>query len=583
MKFKKVFACALAINMVLGSVGNAFADEEFVDVDKNTSNISEFEDISKLNDDNDQYVEEINPKNESYIEDSVNNVFVDDSLDDYFDQSNPDDLTNNNENNNTTNNPETNNSKAWDDEDEEENNIIIDDGDSQENEKSKNNNDGDDKNKTTNDIKNKSNKNNKIKNSDDLDDKSIKESLDNQKPIDESIKNNKPLYGYFISDDDAKSTKFYQNRLDDLKEMLNVINSKDKIKDYQFGGEKDEEDKNKGLLEYLEGRYYAPDGFENKYTYYKSGLMMPLKNIVVKSLYKSDNPRVILGSNKGDNIYAPINSSEIKKVGKGYLLEDKEQNIKIYLSGINTKEYKNVKAGQLIGKANGEGVSFYVQKDGKFINPALIIRSELDRQLDGFFGIPNMYQTDKMWANERYGSSSISAGACGPSSISMVLSYLTGELVTPFDQVKNLGGAGSPHFINGVGSSFSIFPTSANQFDVHQKTLGNNVWNVVEELKKGHPVVLSMHQGFFTRGGHFVVASGIDSDGKIYINDPASKARGELKYTPEFIASNMKNAFAFWNKFEENKYSEELPKEYKKEVTKKKSYNPRRQMQLSID
>lgn len=573
MNFKKVFACALAINMVLGSVGNAFADEEFVDTTESVSSISEIEEVLESYDDDTQYVEDINPEGETYLED---NALVDDSSNEYNDQSNSNGSSNDNENvDGVRNDPKSDDSKPENTEIKEDN-IIIDDDDGHEGENLKSN-----KSKTNVNLKNNSNKENKIKNSDDLDENSIKESLDNQEPIDESIKNNTPLYGYFISDDDAKSTKFYEDRLDDLKEMLSTINSKDKVKDYEFKGEKDEEDKNKGLLEYLEGKYYAPDGFENKYTYYKSGLMMPLKDIVVKSLYKTDNPRVVLGSSKGDNVYAPINSSQMKKVGKGYLLEDKDQDIKIYLSGINSKEYKNIKAGQLIGKATGDNVSLYIHKDGKFINPALIIRSELDEQIDGFFGLPNMYQTDKTWANERYGSLSISAGACGPSSISMVVSYLTGELVTPHDQVNNLGGANSPHFINGVGSAFSIFPASAKQFDLHYSTLGNNVWNVVEELKKGHPVVLSMHQGFFTRGGHFVVASGIDSDGKIYINDPASKARGELKYSPEFIAANMKNAFSFWNKAKDNEYIEKLPENVKEGV--KKTYNPNLVMELSMD
>lgn len=551
MKFKKIFACALAVNMILGPVETAMASsEEIIESDDNVLIDTVLDSETSDSKADNHVVDSDTDGNDDNVE------IIDNQTNDENRDENSDSLT--------SNEP----IEKQIDDTKKPSNVDFDISDEGNNSK-----------KVVNDAK-PNNTSIPIRDSNSVDETTTNESLDNQKPIDESIRNNQPLYGYFISDDDARSTKFYESRLDDLKKMLDSINNKDDINEYNFKGDQEEEKKNEKLKDYFKGYYYAPDGFENKFTFYKSGLMMPVKNIFITSLYTEKNPRVIFDTQKGDKIYSPINTDQIKRYKNGYVLEDKVEKIKIYITNIDTKEYKDVKAGQLIGTAKDGGISFYIEKDGKFINPALIIRSELDKQLDGFFGLPNMYQTDKTWANERYGSLSISAGACGPSSISMVLSYLTGELVTPSDQVKNLGGAGSPHFINGVGSAFTIFPASANQFNVNQKTLGNNVYNVVEELKKGHPVVLSMHQGFFTTGGHFVVASGIDSDGKIYINDPASKARGELKYTPEFIASNMKNAFSFWNKIDENEYLEKLPE---KIANAKSDMNPRAKMQVAIN
>lgn len=41
-----------------------------------------------------------------------------------------------------------------------------------------------------------------------------------------------------------------------------------------------------------------------------------------------------------------------------------------------------------------------------------------------------------------------------------------------------------------------------------------------EALSQGKLVVASMGPGTFTRGGHFIVLTGITDDGKIKVNDP---------------------------------------------------------------
>lgn len=381
-----------------------------------------------------------------------------------------------------------------------------------------------------------------------------------QNKIDEAIESNTPLYGYFMSQEESVLVKFFEKRKEQLKQIKNDVN---KHSDFNvlpnLKGVVDEEKKNDLFLSYLDGEYDPTKGYENKYTLYDGGFLFPSKNFKLTGLYTKDKPRLVLEVKKGEKLYAPINSEEGIFDKEKRTLELKDGKTKVIITNIEANNYKDIKAGNFIGTAENDKISMYIEKDGKFINPILLVRNKIEEESQGFFGIPQMYQIDKKWGAQPYGSMNISSAACGPSSISMAVSYLTGKLQTPEDLTSVLGGATSPHFINGVGSGFTIFPAAAKHYNLKTDTLGNSVNRVVEELKKGRPVVLSLHSGYFTTGGHFVLATGITKDGKIYVNDPASRLRGEDTYTPEFIASQMQNAFSFY-KNEENTYNEEKPK-----------------------
>lgn len=380
-----------------------------------------------------------------------------------------------------------------------------------------------------------------------------------QDKIDKAIENNTPLYGYFMSQEESVLVKFFEKRKEQLKQIKNDIN---KHSDFNvlpnLKGVEEEEKKNDLFLNYLDGEYDPTKGYENKYTLYDGGFLFPSKNFKLIGLYTKDKPRLVLEVKKGEKLYAPINSKEGKFDKEKRTLELKDGKTKVIITNIEANNYKDVKAGNFIGTSENDKISMYVEKDGKFINPILLVRNKIEEESQGFFGIPQMYQIDKKWGAQPYGSMNISSAACGPSSISMAVSHLTGKLQTPEDLTSVLGGATSPHFINGVGSGFTIFPAAAKHYNLKTDTLGNSVDRVVEELKKGRPVVLSLHSGYFTTGGHFVLATGITKDGKIYVNDPASRLRGEDTYTPEFIASQMQNAFSFY-KDNENTYNEERP------------------------
>lgn len=134
--------------------------------------------------------------------------------------------------------------------------------------------------------------------------------------------------------------------------------------------------------------------------------------------------------------------------------------------------------------------------------------------------MPYYYQND--YAHISYGSSNLAACGCGPTSFAMVASAITGSEITPDEAVAWCGNA---YYVSGAGTSWSYFAAASNHFnlgvDVVQLSPSSSTSDaVLQALRNGNPVICSQEPGLFTRGGHFIVLSGIDSNGKISVHDP---------------------------------------------------------------
>lgn len=152
-----------------------------------------------------------------------------------------------------------------------------------------------------------------------------------------------------------------------------------------------------------------------------------------------------------------------------------------------------------------------------------------DFENSGFIGtdgnrmsIPLYYQYASPWGNKKYGSGNIAKNGCGPTCIAMVFSYLRNENIYPNDIVDFTK---DKYYIAGSGSSWSIFAACASNWDIGCKYIGINAGNIANELSAGHPVILSMGPGTFTKSGHFIVLTGINEDGTVTVNDPNDNSK----------------------------------------------------------
>ncbi len=155
-------------------------------------------------------------------------------------------------------------------------------------------------------------------------------------------------------------------------------------------------------------------------------------------------------------------------------------------------------------------------------------------------GFPYYMQNDSQWGQHPYGShGTLSSSACGPTSMAMVMkSY--GANVTP---VETADWSASNGYRESNGTGWGYFKAIGNTIGLDVNQFGTDVNRVKQNLQNGIPVIGSMKPGNFTKGGHFVVFTGMDSRGNIYVNDPSSSVRTGHSWLPE---QSLNQAKQFW-------------------------------------
>lgn len=146
-------------------------------------------------------------------------------------------------------------------------------------------------------------------------------------------------------------------------------------------------------------------------------------------------------------------------------------------------------------------------------------------------------QGEEPWASMPYGRSTIRASGCGPTALAIAISTLTGETVTPELTAKYAIDTGS--YVPGRGTSHAYPANAARYWGLSVERVRREQMNhVVEELKNGKlAVVICAENTISGSSGHFIVLTGVTSDGNLTIADPGSRGRTGNIYTPSTIQS----------------------------------------------
>lgn len=169
--------------------------------------------------------------------------------------------------------------------------------------------------------------------------------------------------------------------------------------------------------------------------------------------------------------------------------------------------------------------------------------------LDGNSGLKVVYynQGDAAWASLPYGSSTIRKSGCGPTSMAICISTLSGKRITPRQTATWAGSNG--YYVKGQGSSHSVVPALAKQYKLKCKGVGKNQNEIIKALKSGKLVVAIMASGHFTSGGHFIVLTGIQN-GKITVADCGSRERTKKTWSLSLILNEARSGASaggpFW-------------------------------------
>ena len=159
---------------------------------------------------------------------------------------------------------------------------------------------------------------------------------------------------------------------------------------------------------------------------------------------------------------------------------------------------------------------------------------------DSANGFPYFNQGEAPWASQSYGNGTIKSSGCGPTSMAMVMkSY--GLDANPSAAAN--WSLQNGYRVNGVGTSWDFFNAIGKQHGL-TTTQFTDIQTAKDSLTSGIPVIASMKPGDFTKGGHFVVLSGINGDqSEVYVNDPGSRDRTGKVWDANKALGQAKN---FW-------------------------------------
>ncbi len=174
-------------------------------------------------------------------------------------------------------------------------------------------------------------------------------------------------------------------------------------------------------------------------------------------------------------------------------------------------------------------------------------------------------QGDAAWNSSGYG---IRSAGCGPTSMAVCISTLTGKWVTPVDTTSWVYKQG---YYSSAGSEHRAIPAMAEHWGLRCDGLGTDYRQIKNSLKQGRPVVALMGPGYFTSGGHFMVLTEIDSDDNVTVADVGSRKRSQYKYSLSDVISQSKAASAggpFWSIYKQGKAKTQNDSKSNKQVLK---------------
>ena len=156
---------------------------------------------------------------------------------------------------------------------------------------------------------------------------------------------------------------------------------------------------------------------------------------------------------------------------------------------------------------------------------------------------PYFGQGEEPWAKEPYGQGTIKSSGCGPTSMAMVAkSY---GINTDPDRLADWS-VDNGHRIPNQGTSWAFFPAAAEALGLNADQFSAPA-KAKEYLNQGIPVIGSMKPGDFTKGGHYIVFSGL-KDKRVFVNDPASRKRTGSVWDVDSAFSQSKQFWAISNK-----------------------------------
>ena len=258
-------------------------------------------------------------------------------------------------------------------------------------------------------------------------------------------------------------------------------------------------------------------------------------NRMIRSGDGRTNKNDVEAGNTYDN--AVIENTKIFENNK--IQNNKIQNNQSMLDDImNSTQYP--KQLQELALKNEEALEFVYDYPTEHVKEHTIDLTE-EASMDS---VPLFVQWDKRWGYAKYSGNFFAASGCGPTTLSMVVVYLTHNRdASPLAVAKYSKEAG--YSVDGSGSSWTLISEGCRHYGIKAKTVALDESRMKAELDAGHPIVINVGPGDFTDTGHFMVITGYDDEG-FSINDPNSIEKSGKRWLFKNISSQIR---AVWSMY----------------------------------
>lgn len=149
-------------------------------------------------------------------------------------------------------------------------------------------------------------------------------------------------------------------------------------------------------------------------------------------------------------------------------------------------------------------------------------------------------QTDKPWASDPYGTSTVAEEGCGPTAMATIITALTGQSVTPRETAAYGMAHGTAAPPPGGGSYRNIPAVLAPNWGLSTEKIDADVAAINQALAKGRLVMMSgMGPLPFSNNGHFIVIRAVTAEGKWRIANSMYQETNSIEYDPAYILDTV--------------------------------------------
>ena len=132
---------------------------------------------------------------------------------------------------------------------------------------------------------------------------------------------------------------------------------------------------------------------------------------------------------------------------------------------------------------------------------------------------------------------------CGVTCLAMVYIALTGD--TSLGPVEMAAYSEENGYVEDSSTSWRFMQDGAVALGLTVRTLPNVATDITSELEAGHPIIVNVAPGTFTEVGHYLVLTGVDTDGRVRMHNPNAPEDNEVSWDLSVIMNDARNYWAY--------------------------------------